>query len=192
MPVRDLHPRLVIHRGFTLVELIVVIVVLAVLGGVAISKYHDASKKAAAAAVRAHVRYLSNGCLQWERDSVHSDPDELTGYSSDDFAASPLVQYLDDHAFNAFNSRWVYYYYAQNNGNFSTIYGQSIPTVATTTAEADQLMTSWAGQSQWAGGTLSSGYAVRDQSPQWHWYLTVQKSGSTFYTSIQHAWYHGW
>lgn len=68
------------HRGFTLIELIAVIVVLAILAGVAIPKYIDYSQQARVTAAQASLKIISRTLMQYEIDFgrlTPSDPDQV-------------------------------------------------------------------------------------------------------------------
>lgn len=55
-------------RGFTLIELIAVIVVLAILAGVAIPRYIDYSQRAQAAAIATSLKRMSRALLSYRMD----------------------------------------------------------------------------------------------------------------------------
>lgn len=177
--------------AFTLVELIVVIVVLAILSGVAVVKYHDASKKAAAAAARAHCRIFSNGMLAWERDSVHDDPNEVTQFTSADYEIVPLTSYFSDNPFTALGGNWNYIYYGAYSANYSLVTGNYLPTIASSATESQQAMVAWQGQVYVppGAGSYPGGYTVHDSSAQ-AWTLYVRTSTPMPNTRIQHRWVH--
>jgi prepilin-type N-terminal cleavage/methylation domain-containing protein len=56
-------------RAFTLVELIAVIIVLAILAGVAIPKYFDYSTRARASALSGTLKVMQQGILAYNRDN---------------------------------------------------------------------------------------------------------------------------
>jgi len=76
--------------AFTLIELIAVLVVLAVLAGVAIPRYFDFSQRARAAAVTSEVKVIERACLaysydnraMWPGDTWRSAPAPMVAYFS--------------------------------------------------------------------------------------------------------------
>jgi prepilin-type N-terminal cleavage/methylation domain-containing protein len=94
------------RRGFTLIELIAVIVVLAILAGVAIPRYIDYSVRAAASADAATLKVLSRAVLAYHRDTSQWPADEL-------WSTTPAVlqPYLSSQAFAqtpALGGSWDY------------------------------------------------------------------------------------
>lgn len=67
------------ENGFTLVELIAVIVVLAVLAGVAVPKYFDMSERAKVSSVAGSMRVVRNALLQYRMNFGEWPPDGITG-----------------------------------------------------------------------------------------------------------------
>lgn len=62
-------------RGFTLVELVVIIVLLAVLGGVALPRFFDISNRARATAIAAEFKMIRGCFLTYQRDTGSLPPD---------------------------------------------------------------------------------------------------------------------
>lgn len=73
------------RRAFSLIELIAVIVVLALLAGVAIPKYLDSSFQARAAAVARTLKSVAHAALQYEQDYGAFPPDQVTGVLPPEF-----------------------------------------------------------------------------------------------------------
>lgn len=66
-------------RGFTLIELVAVIVVLSVLMGVAIPRYLDHAQRASATRIAADLKTLSNASLSYKRDTGYWPADGAPG-----------------------------------------------------------------------------------------------------------------
>jgi prepilin-type N-terminal cleavage/methylation domain-containing protein len=79
------------HIGFTLVELIAVIIVLAVLAAVAVPRYFDYRDRALASAMVRTCRVFQSGVLAYQRDNG-SFP---ASFSANTLATSPMRNYLD-------------------------------------------------------------------------------------------------
>lgn len=56
-------------KGFTLVELLIVIIIIAVLAAVAIPRFQDATRRAKESAVKEHLRYLRNAIGTFHEDT---------------------------------------------------------------------------------------------------------------------------
>ncbi len=67
------------NRGFTLIELIVIIVVLAILSGVAIPKYIDYSERARVTAISANLKMIRRALLNYRMEKGDYPPDQLGG-----------------------------------------------------------------------------------------------------------------
>jgi prepilin-type N-terminal cleavage/methylation domain-containing protein len=78
--------------GFTLVELIAVIVVLAILAGVAIPKYFDYRDRAAASSLAGTFKVLRYGYLAYYRDNNTWPPDNDGSYGNP-FLASKYFEF---------------------------------------------------------------------------------------------------
>ncbi|MBY0312809.1 MAG: prepilin-type N-terminal cleavage/methylation domain-containing protein [Phycisphaerales bacterium] len=86
------------RQGFTLIELIVVIVVLAILSGVAIPKYIDYAESARVTAIAANLKMIQRAMLQYRvnHDAYPPDqnggimPPEMNTYFSSDTWATPI------------------------------------------------------------------------------------------------------
>jgi prepilin-type N-terminal cleavage/methylation domain-containing protein len=62
------------HRGFTLVEVVAVIVILAVLGGVAITRFYDYRDRARLSAAKAARGALASAIHQWSMNAQVNAP----------------------------------------------------------------------------------------------------------------------
>lgn len=83
-------------RGMTLVELIAVIVILAILAGVAVPKYFDHSNKAKAAAIAHSLKAIKHAILQYRMNTGSLPPDQLGGIMPPE-----LLPYLS-------NDAWIF------------------------------------------------------------------------------------
>ncbi|NLJ78140.1 MAG: prepilin-type N-terminal cleavage/methylation domain-containing protein [Tissierellia bacterium] len=81
------------NRGFTLIELVVVIAILAILAAIAIPRYQASRKRAAISAHNANVRTIEGAANMYIADNEDSDvtSEEINGGDSD-----PLKDYLQD------------------------------------------------------------------------------------------------
>lgn len=94
-------------RGFTLVELIVVIVVLAIVSGVAITKYNDHSSRARRTVFIDKLRTLSRVFRQYEIDNQPA----LFSCGVDTYEGSGLEAYFQDNPFRidtVYGIPWAY------------------------------------------------------------------------------------
>lgn len=107
------------RSAFTLVELIAVIVVLAIIGGVAVVKYNDVSVEAKVTAIVNHLRLFSRVCRQWEIDNKPSIPAVVVGYMGTPFASSPLATRFTTDPTQALGIQWYY----QTNGTSTSQVG---------------------------------------------------------------------
>lgn len=97
---RNCAPPTHLTRAFTLVELIVVIVVLAIIAGVAVPKYFDVSRKARITAFTTHHRLLTSTCRQWEIDTDPNPASFTVGPGGGlALSASPLAGRFDNDPF---------------------------------------------------------------------------------------------
>ncbi|MFZ1684990.1 MAG: prepilin-type N-terminal cleavage/methylation domain-containing protein [Candidatus Zixiibacteriota bacterium] len=58
------------HRGFTLIELVIVIVVLGILASVAVPKYRDVTNQAKESACRSSLSSLRQGIVLWQANNI--------------------------------------------------------------------------------------------------------------------------
>lgn len=65
------------HRAFTLIELITVIVVLAVLSALAVPRYFDFSRDAQVSAIATSLKTIRRGIVQYRLDYGSFPPDQL-------------------------------------------------------------------------------------------------------------------
>lgn len=91
--------------GFTLIELIAVIVVLAILSGAAIPKYIDFSDRAKAGALARNLRMINRSMQLYLIDNRPAAM--TTSFTSATFIASNLRPYLDDTAANIPDFTWT-------------------------------------------------------------------------------------
>lgn len=68
------------RRGFTLIELIAVIVVLSVLSGVVVQKLHNHSERARAAVIGYNLKLLRRAFIQYQIDHGAFPPDQNGGF----------------------------------------------------------------------------------------------------------------
>lgn len=61
------------NKGFTLVELMVVVVIIGVLTAIAVPVYNNASKKATANAIRANIRIIEGAIAAYRADNPGDD-----------------------------------------------------------------------------------------------------------------------
>lgn len=80
-----------VHAGFTLTELIAVIVVLAVLAAVAAPKFFDFRTRAAGSSMAGTFKVLRNGYFAYYRDNAAYPPDNDGSYGT--FYAKPYFEY---------------------------------------------------------------------------------------------------
>lgn len=85
------------RRGFTLVELIVIIVVLGVLSGVAIPRYFDHVESARVSAIAAFLRSAERALLNYERDFIQPANTALGVHSdaANAWTGTVFAQYFD-------------------------------------------------------------------------------------------------
>jgi type II secretion system protein G len=130
------------RRGFTLVELIAVIVVLAVLAGVAVPKYFDYSARAKVTATVADLRMFKNTIIQYSIDTgtfpAQANPGVTptgleTRFENDPFSRGPAIggtyQWLSAGGWNgiyitgtqgANTAAWLQVDQTLDDGNFQT------------------------------------------------------------------------
>lgn len=113
--------------GFTLVELIVVIVVLAIMAGVAVPKFYDHANRARMTAYIAHTNSMYSAIFQYEIDV--RDPDQVWTVIQADYATTPLVNYFHENPFGAFGGAWSYYYEGTSGSGVSWVYCQGLPPI---------------------------------------------------------------
>lgn len=80
------------NRGFTLVELMVVVVIIGVLTAIAIPVYNESTEKAKAGACKANLRMLDSALQQYYMNQPGEEPDALT----DDNVEEKLGKYFSD------------------------------------------------------------------------------------------------
>lgn len=66
-------------RGFTLVELMIVILILAILAAVAIPQFHNFKSDAAQGQVANHLRSFVDGCVRYKLKTGNEVPDTSSG-----------------------------------------------------------------------------------------------------------------
>jgi prepilin-type N-terminal cleavage/methylation domain-containing protein len=147
-------------RAFTLIELIAVIVVLAILVGVAIPRYVDYSRRAESSALASTWRSLSRAVQTYKREFGAWPPGVRTpGHTS---VPPALVNMWDDQVFNAVRSDGSYWYY-DGNYIFAYICLAGGPTTAerqTMLLDVDRIIDD---------GNGSTGRLVL-QAPTWTWW----------------------
>jgi prepilin-type N-terminal cleavage/methylation domain-containing protein len=153
--------------GFTLVELIAVIVVLAILAGVAVPRYFDYSQRARATAVAATFKSLATAGYAYQRDfGVLPSPNvQLVG------AMPPgLSPYVDTSSFvnqKPYGATWYWNGYGIIGRNYCQIVlgGVTLPVADFTLIDQmidDGNLTTGAG-SWWPGGTFWYNYTFTGQ-----------------------------
>lgn len=124
-----------VRTGFTLVELVVVIVVLALLGGVAIPKFVNYGNRARMTAYITHTNRLYAVCSQYEVDyGVYDSGGELEPWTvtSATIASTPLADRFTGGEFTAFGGTWFYALTNDSVGDGQTdsfISGGSLPLI---------------------------------------------------------------
>ena len=116
--------------GFTLVELIAVIVVLAILGGVAIPKYFDYRERAAASSLAGSFKVLRYGYLAYYRDNNAWPPDNDGSYGNA-FLASKYFEFNIYEKQTPIGGLWNWNYMGGTNADVC-IYNIGSPSAATT------------------------------------------------------------
>lgn len=79
------------NRGFTLVELMVVVVIIGVLTAIAIPVYNKSTEKAEAEACKANLRMIDSAIQQYKMNNDGKEPtiDDLKGYFVDGIPRCP-------------------------------------------------------------------------------------------------------
>jgi prepilin-type N-terminal cleavage/methylation domain-containing protein len=145
------------ERGFTLIELIAVIVVLAILAGVAIPRYIDHSQRAQAAATARSMKIGVRGLLQYRMDHGVLPPnDDLTGNPG-------MATYVDMTAFTGttmIGGIWDYNHPTHFIVEARQTFGVAFVTASAATQQMvdqiidDGVLTSGAVRNSWHSGAL--------------------------------------
>lgn len=95
-------------RGFTLIELIAVIVVLAILGAIAVPSYMDHVNQSRMIGYIEHMNTIMRVCGQYETDTGFWNGTGTISYSSGNQTTHALKNYFDGKPLNAFGGTWWY------------------------------------------------------------------------------------
>lgn len=128
-------------RGFTLVELIAVIVVLSIIAGVALAKYVDVSTRARLAAYLAHANTMCQTLRQYEIDTDGASAGVYT-ITAANYQASGLSGRFMHEPLGAFGATWSY---AHNAGQ-SVITATSLPSMGPFPSSGHEFMRLAAGE----------------------------------------------
>ena len=93
-----------IHRGFTLIELIAVIVVLAILAGVAIPKYFDYSADAKKSAVKGTLGGMRAGIANFYANKAIAGSAGYPTYAEFTTLGTVMQEQLPDNSYNTDNT----------------------------------------------------------------------------------------
>lgn len=92
------------QEGFTLVELMIVVVILGILAGIGVQQYGNIQERARQAAHAANKKVLTNAANMWliMNDGFEGDSKEFEGKDND------LVQYVDEWPTNPYSDKRDY------------------------------------------------------------------------------------
>lgn len=160
--------------GFTLVELIVVIVVLSMVAAVAVPKFIDHGNRARMTAYVTHTQTLKRVIQQYELDVPNADPDLTYTINSANFAASLLASRLENLPMKAFGGEWEYIYSGPNAGGNTLIRGVGLRRIGAFPSAGVQLLAF--AQDAYA---YDSHHDLEPESPEYH--VVAGSGGWTVY-----------
>lgn len=152
------------RAGFTLVELIAVIVILAILAGVAVPRFFDHTRRSRASAVAGTFRVLTHAAYAYQRDNG-----VLPGANTQYYGSMPpeLAPYLDNTSRatdRPFGARWTWNGYGIAGRPFAQLIltATSTPTLSAADLQpVDAIIDDGnvtTGQSRWWLGTQPTWY----------------------------------
>lgn len=145
-----------LRRGFTLIELIAVIVVLAILAGVAIPRYMDYSERARVTAMARQLKVLYRASLMYERDMR---PTGTITIDSTNWMNSGLDRYVTEDPFKLNGVSSAGNFFRQDTWGRVLLW---LPTQPATISEGiDRLVDD---------GNTATGQFITQETPGWTWY----------------------
>ncbi|MCU0688604.1 MAG: type II secretion system GspH family protein [Phycisphaerales bacterium] len=87
------------RQGFTLVELIAVIVVLAILAAVAVPRYFDYSERSRASALAGYFRTVQSAVMAYARDHPFATSNSTVTLNESTYRSTPFAAYVPDRIF---------------------------------------------------------------------------------------------
>lgn len=150
--------------AFTLVELIVIIVVLAILSGVAIPRYIDYTAKARETAIFYTMQTVKTACMAYERDNGRPASNVFVDHTN--INGSGVDRYLNAEVFGSAGSDGLRLQY----GSSGTGYSQIISTNGNFSAAQSQVIDARVDDGNTATGNFRINYnAYGELRMYWSW-----------------------
>jgi len=109
--------KLLNKKGFTLVELIVVIAVLGILAGIAVPRYSGIQDRARTRADEANLKILNNAIeIYYAENGTYPSEDDITSFKSD------MANYLPNDGIPAVQTSGYYFIYDKDASGNKVVY----------------------------------------------------------------------
>lgn len=176
----DRHRR----RGFTLVELIAVVVVLAVLAAVAVPVYFNHANQARITAYASHINTVRRTLRLFEAELPKDDLGYTLTVDTANYQSSPLTVYFTSNPFNAFGGDWRYTHWPITNFDSSTLSGVNLAPIGAFPAQANKFLQLIAGRD--AEYTDSVSREDNFGNPPYNSVTIGSNSGTSTYVRVEH------